>query len=69
MLWGMSAVVDLKLRRKRSPGPKEHALLSGMDWRTREGKFLVAARRDLTKHVGRIVDATHFRESAAVRDS
>jgi hypothetical protein len=46
------SVVDLqsyKPPRGRGPNPhtKEHKLLSGIDWRTREGKFLVNARREL----------------------
>jgi hypothetical protein len=51
------SIVDLqshKPRRRRGPNPhtKEHKLLSGIDLRTREGKFLVNARRELTAHVG-----------------
>jgi hypothetical protein len=45
---------ELKTRKRRSPSPDrfERDLLLGLDWRTREGRFLTAARRQLTAHVG-----------------
>ena len=43
-----------KNRRRAALGPhtREHRLLEGMDWRTREGQMLIAARAELTAHVG-----------------
>jgi hypothetical protein len=43
-----------KQRRRRSPNPhtRGKALLANLDWRSREAKVLVAARRELTAHVG-----------------
>ena len=50
------SVVDLQSRKRKrlSPSPDrfERDLLLGLDWRTREGKFLTAARKRLTAHVG-----------------
>jgi hypothetical protein len=51
------SVVDLqsrKPRRRRSPHPERlnFDLLRDLDWRTREGKLLIAVRRELTAHVG-----------------
>lgn len=34
------------------PHSRQHQLLAGLDWRTREGKLLAAARSELTAHVG-----------------
>jgi hypothetical protein len=34
------------------PHSRQHQLLAGLDWRTREGKLLAAARAELTAHVG-----------------
>jgi hypothetical protein len=41
-------------RRRAALGPhtREHRLLEGIDWRTREGQVLIAARAELTAHVG-----------------
>ena len=43
-----------KKRRRAALGPhtREHRLLEGVDWRTREGHVLKAARDELTAHVG-----------------
>ena len=43
-----------RIRRRRGLGPhtKQHRLLEGLDWRTREGQTLTAARAELTAHVG-----------------
>jgi hypothetical protein len=49
------SVVDLKSRKRRGPHPERELnfdLLSDLDWRTREGKFLIAVRKQLTAHVG-----------------
>jgi hypothetical protein len=37
---------------RRIPEQMNFDLLSDLDWRTREGRFLVAVRRDLTAHIG-----------------
>jgi len=39
-------------RRGLGPHTREHRLLEGIDWRTREGQVLIAARAELTAHVG-----------------
>jgi len=43
-----------KRRRRHALGPhsRGHALIAGLDWRTREAKVLVAAREELTAYVG-----------------
>ena len=44
-----------RTERRRTPlGPhtKQHKLLAGLDWRTREAKVIVAAREKFTRHVG-----------------
>ena len=41
-----------RVRRRLGPHSREHQLLAGLDWRTREGKLLAAARAELTAHVG-----------------
>jgi hypothetical protein len=43
-----------KKRRRAALGPhtREHRLLEGLDWRTREGRVLIDARAELTAHVG-----------------
>src|SRR5580700_9966499 len=43
-----------KKRRRAALGPhtREPRLLEGLDWRTREGQVLIAARAELTAHVG-----------------
>jgi hypothetical protein len=43
-----------KKRRRTALGPhtREHRLIAGIDWRTREGQTLIAAREELTHHVG-----------------
>lgn len=43
-----------KKRRRNNPNPhtRGRALLANLDWRTREAKVLVAARDELTRHVG-----------------
>jgi hypothetical protein len=43
-----------KKRRRAALGPhtRQHRLLEGLDWRTREGQVLIAARAELTAHVG-----------------
>ena len=52
-------VEQLKKRRKPAvrrgalgPHTRQHRLLEGLDWRTREGQTLIAARAELTAHVG-----------------
>ena len=45
--------VPKKLTRRRlGPHTREHRLLDAIDWRTREGQTLIAAREELTRHVG-----------------
>ena len=39
-------------RRKLGPHTRQHRLLDVIDWRTREGQTLIAAREELTRHVG-----------------
>jgi hypothetical protein len=39
-------------RRGLGPHTRQHRLLEGIDWRTREGQVLIAARAELTAHVG-----------------
>jgi hypothetical protein len=51
------SVADVERNKKRRfpelrPHTREHQLLTVLDWRSREAKVLVAARRDLTAHVG-----------------
>jgi hypothetical protein len=43
-----------RVRSRRGLGPhaREHRLLESIDWRTREGQVLIAARAELTAHVG-----------------
>jgi hypothetical protein len=41
-----------RVRRRLGPPSRQHQLLAGLDWRTREGKLLAAARAELTAHVG-----------------
>jgi hypothetical protein len=43
-----------KKRRRAALGPhtRQHRLLEGIDWRTRQGQTLIAARAELTAHVG-----------------
>jgi hypothetical protein len=41
-----------RVRRRLGPHSREHQLLAGLDWRTREGKLLAASRDELTRHVG-----------------
>jgi hypothetical protein len=50
----VSAPDTPKVRPRRGLGPhtKQHRLLEGIDWRTREGQVLIAARAELTAHVG-----------------
>ena len=47
----MAQVEPRKKRRRTALGPhtREHMLLAGLDWRTREAKVLVAAREELTR--------------------
>jgi hypothetical protein len=50
-----SSTLDAPRKRVRpcvGPHSRQHQLLAGLDWRTREGKFLAAARDELTRHVG-----------------
>jgi hypothetical protein len=49
-----ASALDAPRKRARRLGPhsREHQLLAGLDWRTREGKLLAAARAELTAHVG-----------------
>jgi hypothetical protein len=42
----------IRLRRGLGPHTRQHRLLEGIDWRTREGQVLIAARAELTAHVG-----------------
>ena len=55
-MWAMSvSVLDTPRRRPRrglGPHTRQHRLLEGMDWRTREGQTLIVARAELTAHVG-----------------
>ena len=51
------SIADMEPQRKRrrtalGPHTREHQLLAGLDWRTREAKVLVAAREELTAYVG-----------------
>jgi hypothetical protein len=39
-------------RRRLGPHTREHQLIAGVDWRSREGKVLITARAELTAHVG-----------------
>jgi hypothetical protein len=39
-------------RRRLGPHTRQHRLLDAIDWRTREGQTLIAAREELTCHVG-----------------
>ena len=50
----VSALDTPRVRPRRGLGPhtREHRLLEGIDWRTREGQVLIAARAELTAHVG-----------------
>jgi hypothetical protein len=50
----LAQVEPHKKRRRTALGPhtREHRLLAGIDWRTREGRTLVVAREELTRHVG-----------------
>src|ERR1700729_3558959 len=41
-----------RVRCRLGPHSREHQLLAGLDWRTREGKLLAAARAELIAHVG-----------------
>ena len=41
-----------KRRPELGPHTRQHRLLEGMDWRSREGQTLIAARAELTAHVG-----------------
>ena len=43
-----------RVRPRRGLGPhtRQHRLLEGIDWRTRQGQTLIAARAELTAHVG-----------------
>jgi hypothetical protein len=51
------SVADVERNKKRrlpelGPHALEHRLLTVLDWRSREAKVLLAARRELTAHVG-----------------
>jgi hypothetical protein len=50
----VSAQDTPRVRARRGLGPhtRQHRLLEGLDWRTREGQVLIAARDELTRHVG-----------------
>jgi hypothetical protein len=50
----LAQVEPHKKRRRTALGPhtREHRLIAGIDWRTREGQTLIAAREELTRHVG-----------------
>jgi hypothetical protein len=50
----VAQVEQPKKRRRGALGPhtRQHRLLEGIDWRTREGQVLIAARAELTAHVG-----------------
>ncbi len=50
----ISAPDTPRVRPRRGLGPhtREHRLLERIDWRTREGQVLIAARAELTAHVG-----------------
>jgi hypothetical protein len=50
----LTQVEQHKKRRLTPLGPhtRQHRLLTGIDWRSRTGRTLVAARAELTAHVG-----------------
>jgi hypothetical protein len=50
----VAQVEQPKKRRRAALGPdtRQHRLLEGIDWRTREGQVLIATRAELTAHVG-----------------
>jgi hypothetical protein len=50
----VAQVEQPKKRRRAALGPhtRQHRLLEGIDWRTREGQVLIAARDELTRHIG-----------------
>ena len=50
----VAQVEQPKKRRRAALGPhtRQHRLLEGLDWRSREGQTLIAARAELTAHVG-----------------
>ena len=41
-----------RVRHRLGPHSRQHQLLAGVDFRSREGKLLAAARAELTAHVG-----------------
>jgi hypothetical protein len=50
----VSSLDQPRIKRRHGLGPhtRQHRLLEGIDWRTREGQVLIAARAELTAHVG-----------------
>jgi hypothetical protein len=50
----VSSLDQPRTKRRRGLGPHTRSgrLLEGMDWRSREGQVLIAARAELTAHVG-----------------
>ena len=50
----VSSMDQPRIKRRHGLGPHTRGarLLEGLDWRTREGQTLIAARAELTAHVG-----------------
>jgi hypothetical protein len=50
----VSSLDQPRIKRRHGLGPhtRPARLLEGLDWRTREGQVLIAARAELTAHVG-----------------
>jgi hypothetical protein len=50
----VSSLDQPRIKRRHGLGPHTRGarLLEGLDWRTREGQTLIAARAELTAHVG-----------------
>ena len=50
----VSSLDQPRIKRRHGLGPhtRQHRLLERIDWRTREGQVLIAARAELTAHVG-----------------
>jgi hypothetical protein len=50
----VSSLDQPRIKRRHGLGPhtRQHRLLEGIDWRTREGQTLIATRAELTAHVG-----------------
>jgi hypothetical protein len=48
----VSSLDQPRIKRSLGPHTRGARLLEGLDWRTREGQTLIAARAELTAHVG-----------------